>query len=313
MDHHHHHHEIKISEISRILILGIVLNMTFVLVELIAGVYYGSLALLSDAGHNFSDVIALLIALGAFKLLSIAPNKNFTYGLRKSTVMAALLNAIILLLAVGMIFWESLSRWMNPVAMDGQITAFVAFIGIIVNGFTAWLFVKDKEKDLNIKGAYLHMLADMMVSVGVVISGLVIYFTDFYFIDTITSWVIVSLIILSTWNLLKDSLVMSLDGVPKSVDMDEITSSLLNHEKVKSVHHIHIWSLSTTENAMTAHLVLDESIEKAQLSDLKKKLKHLLLHKNIHHTTLEFEFDEEACSDPCCEIQNEQEICHHHH
>lgn len=312
-NHDHHHHEMKISEISKLLVFGIVLNVIFVILEVLAGVFYDSLALLSDAGHNFSDVIALLLALGAFKLLSIAPNKEFTYGYRKTTILAAMLNALILLLAVGMIFWESFERWFNPVIVDGTITSAVAFIGIIINGFTAWLFFKDKEKDLNVKGAYLHMMADMLVSVGVVFSGLLIYFTNIYWIDTIVSWVIGLLIVISTWNLLKESLKMSLDAVPKGINIDEIKSKIISIEAVKSVHHIHVWPLSTSENALTAHLVFDYGIEYQDISRIKKDIKHKLLHLNIHHSTLETEFTNEACSDVSCEIKNEQEISHHHH
>ena len=150
--HHHHHHDLKLADVNRALVIGIVLNIIFVVLEIAAGLWYNSLALLSDAGHNFSDVIALVIALGAFKLLSIQPNNNYTYGYRKTTIWAALLNAILLLVAVGAILWESFARWFNPVEVDGVTTAMVAGVGIIINGITAWLFVKDKDKDLNIKG-----------------------------------------------------------------------------------------------------------------------------------------------------------------
>ena len=195
-DHHdHHHHELKISEVSRALVIGIVLNVIFVLLETITGFWYNSLALLSDAGHNFSDVIALVMALTAFKLLSIQPTKEYTYGYRKTTIWAALINALLLMVAVGMILWKSVDRWMNPVEVEGVTTALIAGVGIIINGLTAWLFVKGKDKDLNIRGAYLHMLADTLVSVGVVFSGLVIWQTNWFWVDTITSWVIVFMIL----------------------------------------------------------------------------------------------------------------------
>lgn len=310
---HHHHHDLKIADVNQALILGIVLNVVFVCLEVLAGLWYNSLALLSDAGHNFSDVIALVLALVAFKLLAIAPNENYTYGYRRTTILAALINAIILLVAVGMILWESIDRWFNPVVIDGTTTAMIATVGIVINGLTAWLFVKDKDKDLNIKGAYLHMLADTLVSVGVVISGLLISFTDWYVIDTIMSWVIVATIMLSTWSLLKDSIRLSLDGVPKGIDLADIRQKILKTQQVVAVHHIHIWALSTTENAMTAHLVVDANCSFKDASRVKKDVKHLLEHENIRHATLELEQDGEKCSSVDCTIISESEEDDHHH
>lgn len=309
---HHHHHELQLSDVNKALILGIVLNVIFVVIETIAGLWYDSLALLSDAGHNFSDVIALVMALVAFKLLSMKPNKNYTYGYRKATILAALINAILLLVAVGMILWKSFDRWLHPVAIDGVTTAIIASIGIVINGCTAWLFVKDKDKDLNLKGAYLHMLADMLVSVGVVISGLAIWLTNWYWVDTIMSWVIVLMIILSTWSLFKDSVRLSLDGVPKEIDAVAIGQKIIAITGVKSMHHTHIWALSTTENAMTAHLVIAESCTFDDAATIKQKIKHLLEHENIQHVTLELEKEGENCSAKSCTIISEKEEHHHH-
>ena len=274
---HHHHHEISISSINKALILGIILNTVFVVLEIVAGLWYDSLALLSDAGHNFSDVIALMMALAAFKLLAIAPTQKYTYGYRKTTVWAALINAILLLVAVGMIFWESIDRWFNPLVVDGKTTAIVATVGIVINGLTTWLFLKDKEKDLNIKGAYLHMLTDTMVSAGVVISGIIILLTDLYWVDTVMTWIIVAMIILSTWSLFKDSIRLGLDGVPNGIDMGKIQLKILKIEGVVSVHHIHIWGLSTTENALTGHLVIATSCTFEDAAKIKNKIKHLLI------------------------------------
>lgn len=312
-DHHdHHHHELKISDVSRALVFGIVLNIIFVILETITGFWYDSLALLSDAGHNFSDVIALVMALAAFKLLSIKPSKEYTYGYRKTTIWAALINALLLLFAVGMILWASVDRWMHPVEIKGVTTALIAGVGIVVNGLTAWLFVKDKDKDLNIKGAYLHMLADTLVSVGVVFSGLIIWQTNWYWVDTITSWVIVLMILLSTWSLLKESIRLSLDGVPKEIDGLKLRDQILKIKGVLSMHHTHIWALSTTENAMTAHLVIDKTCTFDDAATIKQEIRHFLTHENIQHVTLELEKEGETCSAEDCTIVSEQEIHHHH-
>jgi len=315
MHDHQHDHGFKISEVNRALVIGIVLNIIFVLIEVTAGVWYHSLALLSDAGHNLSDVMALVVALGAIKLLSIEPTKNYTYGFRKTTIWAALFNALFLFVAVGVILWESIHRWIDPVPIDGQVTAIVAGIGIVINGVTAWLFVKDKDKDkdLNIKGAYLHMLADTLVSVGVVLSGLLIWATGWHQVDTIMSWVIVAVILISTWKLFKDTVQLSLDGIPNDLEREPILQKIRNTTGVRSVHHVHIWALSTTENALTAHVVIDKncSFEDARL--IKKEIRHILEHENIQHVTLELEKEGEDCPAYVCNIIYEQEAHHHHH
>lgn len=310
--HDHHHHELKLSEVNRALVFGIVLNIIFVILEAITGFWFDSLALLSDAGHNFSDVIALVMALAAFKVLSIQPTKEYTYGYRKTTIWAALINALLLLVAVVMILWKSVDRWLSPVEVDGLTTALIAAVGIIINGLTAWLFVKDKDKDLNIKGAYLHMLADTLVSVGVVFSGLMIWQTGWYWVDTLASWVIVIMILLSTWSLLKDSIRLSLDGVPKEIDSSKLSEQILNIKGVISMHHTHIWALSTAENAMTAHLVIDKACSFDDAATIKKDIRHLLQHENIQHVTLELEKEGEQCLEKDCKIISEQEIHHHH-
>lgn len=308
----HQHEHLTLSTVNRAFIIGIGLNVIFVIIEVLAGFWYDSLALLSDAGHNFSDVIALVIALLAFKLLAIAPNQNYTYGYRRTTILAALANAVLLLVAVGMILWESVERLQNPVEVDGYTTAIVAGIGILINGFTAWLFLKDKEKDLNIKGAYLHMLADTLVSVGVVISGLVILFTQWYWVDTVMSWIIVAVIFISTWNLLKDSIKLSLDGVPSHLDAAMIKEQMAAVEGVVAVHHLHVWGLSTTESALTAHLVVQAASTFEQVALIKKDIKHQLSHKNIQHVTLEVEREGEGCPDPTCVIVQEGISLHNH-
>jgi cobalt-zinc-cadmium efflux system protein len=311
--HHHHHHEIRSEDLGKSLVFGIVLNLLFVAVELIAGLHYGSLALLSDAGHNFSDVIALLLALVALKLLSVAPNKQYTYGYRKTTIWAAFFNALILFFAVGMIGWESLSRWSNPLVIDGKVSAVVAALGVLINGFTAWLFVQGKDKDINIKGAYLHMLSDMMVSVGVVLSGLIILITGWYWVDTLMSWIIIILIVYPTWGLLKESARLALDGVPTGIDVSLIHSNIEKIDGVLSIHHVHLWALSTTENAFTAHLIIAKDATFEQAAHLKSQIKHMLEHENIQHVTLEIEKELEVCTAVDCTIVSDKESHHHQH
>lgn len=308
----HNHEHFTISTINRAFIIGIGLNILFVIIEVLAGFWYDSLALLSDAGHNFSDVIALVVALLAFKLLDIRPTKHYTYGYRKTTILAALGNAILLLVAIVMILWESVVRFQEPVVVDGSTTALVAGIGILINGFTAWLFLKDKDKDLNIRGAYLHMLADTLVSVGVAVSGLAILFTQWYWIDTLMSLVIVAVILISTWKLFKESVKLSLDGVPSELDSEQIEKIIIATEGIVAIHHLHIWALSTTENALTAHLVVSNDCTFEQVALIKKEIRHQLSHKNIQHVTLEVERDGEGCSEPICVIVQQGISLHNH-
>ncbi|MCP4443049.1 MAG: cation transporter [Aureispira sp.] len=303
--HDHHHHAIELSHVGKALILGIILNLIFVGIEVLAGFYYNSLGLLSDAGHNLSDVAGLLIALLAFKLMQVHPTSHYTYGYKKTTVLAAFVNALILFVAVGVILWESIERFQNPVEVGGLQTAIVAGIGIVINTATALLFLKDKDKDLNIKGAYLHMVADALVSLGVVISGLAILYTDWYWIDTVVSLVIVFVIIGSSWGLFKKSIRLILDGVPEDIDVAEITTKITNTEGVESVHHIHVWALSTTQNALTAHLVVQDESTFEDVAAIKAKVKHLLEHESITHATLEIEKASEHCLETDCEEEKE--------
>ena len=203
---HHHNHNFTKNNINRAFIIGITLNFAFVIIETIAGFYYNSLALLSDAGHNLSDVASLILALFAIKLAEKKSTEKFTYGYKKTTIIVALFNAVILLIAIGSIALESITRLKTPKSLDGSGILITAFIGIFINGITAIYFKKEKENDINIKGAYLHLLADAFVSLGVVISGLIIIFTKWYWIDNIVSLIISVIIIIGTWDLLKESL-----------------------------------------------------------------------------------------------------------
>ena len=285
-NHSHDHRHNEISSLNKAFIIGISLNLLFVLAEFGAGFWFNSLGLLSDAGHNLSDVASLVLAMLAFRLAKVRPTQKYTYGYKKSTVLVSLLNAVILLVAVGIIISESIEKLLNPQPVEGMAIAWVAGIGVFINGFTAWLFVKDKDKDLNVKGAYLHMAADSLVSVGVVISGIVIIHTGWYIVDPIIGILIALIIIYSTWGLLKDSIRLSLDGVPNGTDINKIEEVIQKTPGVLDVHHLHVWAISTTETALTAHVVIEDPL---QIETIKEQIKHELLHVDVQHATLEFE------------------------
>lgn len=298
--HHDHSHIAVLTTVNSAFVIGISLNLLFVIIEAVVGFSIDSLSLLSDAGHNLADVGSLGLSLLAFKLLKIKSNNKYTYGYRKTTILAALINAVILLLSIAIIGYEAIQRFANPPALPGATIAIVAGIGIVVNFLTAILFLKNKEKDLNVKSAYLHMMADALVSMGIMIGGIVISYTHLYWIDPVISIVIVLVILFSTWTLLKESLALTLDAVPKDINLDEIKNKALKIDGIKGLHHIHVWAMSTTENAMTAHLVIDNRQDKEQISSIKNNLKHTLQHLNIQHVTLETEFSNEDCKKPEC-------------
>ena len=286
---HVHNHASGLDHLNKAFIVGIVLNIVYVVIELVAGIALSSVSLISDAEHNLSDVVSLVLALLAFKLAQVKPSQKYTYGYKKSTVLVSLLNACILLVAVGVILWESVEKLRNPHPVEGGAIAWVAGVGIVVNAFTAWLFVKDRKKDLNVKGAFMHMAADALVSFGVVVSGIIIGFTGWYFIDPIIGIVIAVVILISTVRLLSDSLRLSLDGVPVGmVSPDDVRRRVMDAEpRVSDIHHIHIWAISTTENALTAHVVIGSAEFEGAV---KSSVKHLLEDMGITHSTLEFEY-----------------------
>ena len=263
-DHHDHHHEI--TSLNKAFIIGITLNIIFVIAEFTAGFINNSLGLISDAGPNLGNVASLILAMLAFRLAKVKPNAKYTYGYKKSRVLVSLLNAVILLIAVGFIFAESVEKLFHPRPVNGDVVAWVAGVGVLINGFPAWLFMKDKEKDLNVKGAYLHMAADALVSIGVVISGIVIQHTGWYIIDPLIGIGIALIIVYSTWGLLRDSLRLSLDGVPAGIDYVHIGQVISAVPEVDSFHHMHIWALSTTEIALTAHIVIQDMKQMEHLS-----------------------------------------------
>ena len=270
--HHHDHHHHEITSLNKAFIIGITLNLAFVVAEFAAGFWYNSLGLLSDAGHNLGDVASLVLAMLAFRLAKVHPTASYTYGYKKSTVLVSLLNAVILLVAVGIIIAESITKLLHPRPVEGDAIAWVAGIGVVINAVTAWLFMKDKDKDLNVKGAYLHMAH-----------------TGWYIIDPVIGLVIALVIIYSTWGLLRDSLRLSLDGVPSGTDIEKVEKAMHAVEGVRRVHHLHIWAISTTETALTAHVSIDDLSE---MERIKQELKHELQHVGIHHATLEFETSE---------------------
>jgi len=293
-EHEHHHHAVNITSLNKAFIIGIVLNLLFVITEFSAGLWFNSLALLSDAGHNLSDVVSLILAMLAFKLAKVKANDKYTYGYKKSTILVSLLNAVILFIAVGAILVESIEKLQHPSEVPGTAIAWVAGVGVIINGVTAMLFMKEKDKDLNVKGAYLHMAADALVSIGVLISGLVINWTGFYIIDPIIGIIVAIVILVSTWRLLHDSIRLSLDGVPVGINTENISNVINSTPGVKSVHHIHIWAISTTEVALTAHIVTEKL---GSMEDMKKEIRHRLADSGINHATLEFESSTEHCPD----------------
>ena len=289
---HQHSHAINAESLNKAFIIGIVLNLAFVVIEFAAGFWFDSLALLSDAGHNLSDVVSLVLALLAFRLAKVKANERYTFGYKKSTILVSLLNAVILLVAVGAIVIESIHKLSNPAVVPGGAIAWVAGVGVLINAFTAFLFMKDKEKDLNVKGAYLHMAADALVSVGVLVAGIVISRTGWYIIDPIIGLIVAVVILISTWNLLHDSLRLTLDGVPTSIDSQKVVEAIRALPGVDVVHHIHIWAISTTENALTAHIVLKQP---EGMQEVKHLIRHRLEDFGIGHATLEFEVPGEHC------------------
>ena len=282
---HNHHHEI--NNYNRSFSIGIVLNVIFVIIEVSYGLLADSLALIADAGHNLSDVMSLMLAWGANYLATKHPTHKRTYGLRKVTIMASLLSAILLLVALGGIAWESVERLSSPQPVDGMIIIVVAAIGVVINTATALLFVKGQKHDLNIRAAYLHMAADAAISLGVVVAGIAIMLTGWIWLDPVISLFIVVAILVGTWHLLRDSINLSIDAVPQGIDVSLVKNYLNSLENVSDIHDLHVWALSTTETALTVHLVSTaEMIDNCFLREIQEHLHH---HFNIAHATIQVE------------------------
>lgn len=288
----HQHHDHAPADYSRAFAIGIALNTVYVVVEALYGLSADSLALLADAGHNLSDVAGLLLAWGAFYLANRVPTARRTYGFRRLTILASVISALILLVAIGAVAWEAIGRFAQPQPVDGMTVLVVAAIGTAINAVTAWLFLRGRHDDLNIRGAFLHMAADAAVSLGVVISGVVILTTGWLLIDPILSLVIVAVVLYSTWGLLKESLSLIIDTVPRHIDPAEVERYLRDLPGVDDVHDLHIWAVSTTDTVLTAHLqVRDGGPGVNFLNDVSEELHHRF---DIGHTTIQLEYGDSA-------------------
>ncbi len=282
-----HHHADHFNTHTWAFAIAVFLNLAFVVIEATYGMLSGSLALLADAGHNLSDVLGLAMAWAASWLAGRKATDRNTYGLKKTTILAALFNALFLVAAVGGIAWEAIRRFSEPASVAGLTVIVVAGIGVVINGITMLLFMSGQKGDLNIRGAFLHMAADTMVSLGVVVAGLVIMLTQANWIDPVVSLVIAVVIFIGTWQLLKDSLGLAVDAVPKGIDPGDVIEKLQALPGVESAHHLHIWALSTTENALTVHLVKPDSGNDDQIIE---QATHMLSHDfNIQHVTIQWE------------------------
>lgn len=293
-----HTHKIKYNKAFG---FGITLNVIYIIVEFVYGLISNSMALIADAGHNLSDVLGLILAWGASYLAAKTPTDKRTYGFRKSTVLASLTNAVILLIAVGAITIEAVKRFIEPEVIESNVIILVAAIGVVINGITAFLFFNDRDKDLNIKGAFLHMAADAAVSLGVVAGAVIIGLTNLYWIDPLISLIIVVVITFGTWGLLKESLNLSLDAVPRKIDIDKIREFLNGLPGVEDVHDLHVWAMSTTETALTVHLYKpDSNYEDDFIDGVNKSLREKF---GIEHATLQIEKSED-CED--CSMHNDK-------
>jgi cobalt-zinc-cadmium efflux system protein len=292
--HHGHDHGGAAADYGRAFAIGIILNLIFVLVELAYGVSANSVALFADAGHNLSDVLALAVAWGAAILGRRPAGGRFTYGLRGSSILAALFNALTVFVACGAIASEAVQRLIRPLPVVSREVIIVAAAGIVINLATAMLFVRGRHGDLNIRSAFIHMTADAAVSAGVVVAGVLILFAHIYWIDPAASLLVVALILWSSWGLLRDAIALSLQAVPRGIDAEAVSTHLASLPGVTRVHHLHIWAMSTTETALTAHLVMpDASSNDAFLAQAAENLAKRF---GIDHATLQIECGEECVS-----------------
>lgn len=302
MAHHHDHshahahdhagHSHVPDDFGRAFAIGAILNSAFVAAELFFGYVANSLALISDAVHNLSDVAALLLAWGAAWLAAKRPTDKRTYGYRRASILAALLNAGLLLVAVGGIAVEAINRLREPAAVSGWTVVWVAALGVVINGATALLFMRGRHGDLNIRGAYLHMVADASVSLGVVVAALLIMATGWLWLDPAISLGIAAVVLAGSWGLARDSVNLALDAVPKGIELAEVRDYLGGLDGVREVHDLHVWAMSTNETALTVHLVRPGGHDDAFLHHVCAELAHRF---NIHHATLQVEANGDAC------------------
>ena len=301
-DSHNHSHQNPVDSFKQInfaFYLGIGLNLAFTIVEFILGYFYDSLVLLADATHNLSDVASLVISMIGMRLAQKAATLAYTYGYKKASLFASFINAVLLIVIVFGIVYEAIERFSVPMDVPGLDIVWVAGIGVLVNSVSAYFFYKGRKSDINIKAAFLHLALDALVSVGVMISGLVIYYTKWNIVDPIVSLILGVVILLSTWRLFAESLKLMLDGVPKNIDLEKISKLILNIDGVESLHHIHVWALSSTINALTCHIKIKN--ESASWENIKKQVKHLLADNNIQHVTLELDTPNEICEEEICQ------------
>jgi cobalt-zinc-cadmium efflux system protein len=297
---HHHSHNHGVKNYNKAFAIGILLNLVFVGVEVAYGLSSASLALLADAGHNLSDVLSLILAWGASLLSKKTASEKRTYGYRKITIIASNISAILLLMTLGGIVWEAVGRFNEPKAVDSLVIIIVAGIGVLINSITAWLFVQGQQQDLNIKGAFLHMVADALISLGVVISGVVIMKTGLMIIDPAISIFVAIIILFGTLGLLKDSFNLAIDAVPEKIDIPQIKTYFSSLSSVIQIHDLHVWALSTTETALSVHLVVtDELISNDFLQQIQSYLHD---HCHIEHATIQLEThdDKTMFHDPKC-------------
>jgi cobalt-zinc-cadmium efflux system protein len=284
---HAHGHDHGPARYDRAFAIGIGLNLIYVALEAVFGVLTGSLALLADAGHNLSDVLGLALAWGAAWLSRRQPTQRRTYGYRRSSILASLANAVLLLVAVGAILLEAVRRLLEPQPVESWTVVWVAAVGVLVNAGTAWLFLSGRERDLNIRGAFLHMVADAGVTAGVIVAALLIHSTGWTWLDPATSLVIALVILVGTWGLLRDAVNLSLDAVPEGIDPSEVAAYLAAQPGVSEVHDLHIWAMSTTETALTAHLVRAEApVDDGLLARMRRELHDRF---GIEHATFQIE------------------------
>jgi len=297
-DHHHHGHGHDAAR-GKAFAIAILLNIGFTIAEVVAGLVSGSMALIADAGHNLSDVLSLLLAWGASVLAARPPSERFTYGLKSSSILAAIANAALLWVALGAILLETIRRFSNPEPVQGQTMIVVATIGIVINFISAMLFARGRKADLNIRAAFLHLMADAAVSAGVVIAGILVVMTGLAVIDPVTSLAITAIIGWSSWSLMRDSLRMGMLGVPDEIDVAKVRAFLAARPGVEAIHDLHIWPMSTTENALTAHLVMPGSLPGNEfLHRLAQDLDHEF---GIGHPTIQIEIS----GGPECVLENE--------
>lgn len=283
----HNHYQNNSLDLSNAFKTGIAINIIFVGCEALFGYFSNSMALIADAGHNLSDVLALAFSWIAIKISQRKPTLKFTYGLRRSTILIALLNTILLLAAVAFIIYETIDRFNKSAEINARSVMIVASFGIVVNAFTAWLFFKEKNHDLNVRSAFVHFVADALVSVGVVVAGVIMAITGILWIDSLVSFIIVAVILYSTYHLLIDSVNLALDAVPENINIEEVSNFLESLPEVTSVHDLHIWALSTTDAALTVHLLTNKQTDIVLITSIQKELRCRF---RIEHATIQVEF-----------------------